>query len=416
MSSPITTTEHSSSWETSPEMTHAPLWMSLYVNCVTPPAVTSETLSSVPSANNPRPLRVLGDNAEYWVNDAGEPFTFKFPATLDLEGQFDRSGEYFNLPHTGLDLGALKKMRAQFEVRPLDVQSGEIFPPEAITCSLCTMDMLNVVHGEAEDARNALIRSTDAYPRDAPFWWSFSFEGKDRLSLVVTSELLVQGTPDPAQASVPRLRRCDIGKGQNVQTRIKSDHCHALIVSMNSLGATAKSNAEGSNGGPPASETPPVKPLPGGTQRLSDLPDPLGHYSALILQYNLQECTVVAPNIHDGHGMLSCWSVSSSCEWTISLSRRPNCPPEDRNSSRRYQVMLKLMKLLPDTKVTEETFIGYFSDVKGKRKATCTPEDAQSSKKFEGDRAADKEDGSKSQDDDENDSLYGEQAMLITDD
>ncbi|KAG1894491.1 uncharacterized protein F5891DRAFT_961461 [Suillus fuscotomentosus] len=137
-------------------------------------AINENTLTSVPSVNNPRPLRVMGDNADYWVNDAGEPFTFKFPATLDLEGQFDWSGPYFNLPRTGvstcdnlyasivkltlfhqLDLVTIKKMRAQFEVRPLDIQARDVYPPEAIKCSSSAIDMLNVLHGEAEDVRNA---------------------------------------------------------------------------------------------------------------------------------------------------------------------------------------------------------------------------------------------------------------------
>jgi hypothetical protein len=78
------------------------LWRSLFVLSQDPRAVNDHTVSSVPTANNPRPLRVMGDNAEYWVNDSGELFTFKFPATLDLEGQYDRSGPYFNLPRTGV--------------------------------------------------------------------------------------------------------------------------------------------------------------------------------------------------------------------------------------------------------------------------------------------------------------------------
>jgi hypothetical protein len=46
----------------------------------------------------------MADNADYWVNDTGEVFTFKLPATLDLLGQFDRSGAYFNLPRTGVSI------------------------------------------------------------------------------------------------------------------------------------------------------------------------------------------------------------------------------------------------------------------------------------------------------------------------
>jgi len=41
-----------------------------------------------------------------------------------------------------------------------------------------------------------------------------------------------------------------------------------------------------------------------GTRRLSDLPDPLGHYAAVISEYGLQECTVIAPNIRNGQGDL----------------------------------------------------------------------------------------------------------------
>jgi hypothetical protein len=53
-----------------------------------------------------------------------------------------------------LDLVALKKMRAQFEVRPLDPNARDMFPDEAIQCSSAAIDMLNVLHGEAEDVRN----------------------------------------------------------------------------------------------------------------------------------------------------------------------------------------------------------------------------------------------------------------------
>ncbi|KAG2135071.1 hypothetical protein BD769DRAFT_1385671 [Suillus cothurnatus] len=84
--------------ESSPDTTKTPLWMSLYVQSVTAPAVNEHTLTSVPSVNNPCPLRVMGDNSEFWVNDTREPLTFMFPETLDLEGQFVL---YFNLLHTG---------------------------------------------------------------------------------------------------------------------------------------------------------------------------------------------------------------------------------------------------------------------------------------------------------------------------
>ncbi|KAG2142126.1 hypothetical protein BD769DRAFT_1662256 [Suillus cothurnatus] len=361
--------------ESSPDTAKTPLWMSLYVQSVTAPAVNGDTLTSVPSVNNPRPLRVMGDNAEYWVNDAGEPFTFKFPATLDLEGQFDRSGPYFNLPRTGLDAGAIKKMRAQFEVRPLEIQARDIYPEEAIKCSSSAIDMLNVLHGEAEEARNALLPSSASYPRDVPFWRRYPHGENERFSIVLTSDLLVRNVPDPSRSSVPRLRRCDIGKGDTMQS-------------------PSKAKAAAMAGGPPGGSASPGTNAEG-PPRLSDLPDPLGRYAAVISQYSLWECTIAAPNIRDGRGaligpqeyrtklktgdvvMVECYLKL----WSIAPSRRENCPPEEKNGSRRYQVMLKSMKLLPDEGGRQTTFSSYFSDVKGKRKATDEPIDAQPSKR-----------------------------------
>lgn len=41
-----------------------------------------------------------------------------------------------------------------------------------------------------------------------------------------------------------------------------------------------------------------------GTWWLSDLPDPLGCYTAVIAQYGMQEYTVIALNICDGNSVL----------------------------------------------------------------------------------------------------------------
>jgi len=58
-------------------------------------------------------------------------------------------------------------MRAQFEVRPLDVNAGDVYPEEAIRCSSAAIDMLNVLHGEAEDSRNA----RESFLRDSWMLW-----------------------------------------------------------------------------------------------------------------------------------------------------------------------------------------------------------------------------------------------------
>ncbi|KAG1790812.1 uncharacterized protein HD556DRAFT_1204586, partial [Suillus plorans] len=60
-------------------------------------AATPDILANVPVSENPRPLHVMADHADYWVDAEGEVFTFTFPATLDLDGQHNRTGPYFNL-------------------------------------------------------------------------------------------------------------------------------------------------------------------------------------------------------------------------------------------------------------------------------------------------------------------------------
>jgi hypothetical protein len=55
----------SPSHESSLDTTKTPFWMSLDVGSVTAPAVNKHTLTSMPSANNPHPLRVMGDKGQY---------------------------------------------------------------------------------------------------------------------------------------------------------------------------------------------------------------------------------------------------------------------------------------------------------------------------------------------------------------
>lgn len=83
---------------------------------------------------------------------------------------------------------------------------------------------------------------------------------------------------------------------------------------------------------------------------------------------------------------------SHGVRWTIASNRRDNGPTDDKNGSRRYQVMLKSMKLMPDASVSKATFNGYFSDVKGKRKATDDPDESQPSKRVNDEDDDDDED------------------------
>ncbi|KAG1775892.1 hypothetical protein EV702DRAFT_1198798 [Suillus placidus] len=300
-----------------------PLWMSLYVASVTSPAVNENTISSVPNTNNPRPLRVMGDNAEYWVNDAGEAFTFKFPATVDLDGQFDRTGPYFNLPQDRVGPRGLKKDACTVRDPPTRQPVALVFSRRG-----CQVQLFSPRYVKCSPRRGRRRPKCLAGPEYASQRQSYPLVGN-----------MTDRSP------VPRLRRCDIGKGDSMRSPCK-----------------AKAAAMG--GGSPGGGQSSVQGVPA-QALLSDLPDPLGRYSSLITQFNLHEATVVAPNIRD--------VVVVECQlklWTITPNRRDTAPSDDKNGSRRYQVMLKSMKLLPDTSITPATFANYWTDVKGKRKAT----------------------------------------------
>lgn len=55
--------------------------------------------------------------------------------------------------------------------------------------------------------------------------------------------------------------------------------------------------------------------------------------------------------------------------------------PDDRTGSRRYQVMLKSIKVLPNMSITAKTLSNYRSDTKGKHKAVEEPRGSTASKK-----------------------------------
>ncbi|KAG2146619.1 hypothetical protein DEU56DRAFT_704310, partial [Suillus clintonianus] len=116
--------------------------------------LTAEAASqkNIPFENNPRPLRTfMNDSAEYWVDAGGSLLRMKFPARLDLTGQYSRTGPYFNMPHTGV-----RWPRVQFELRPLHASDplGDHYPQEALDCSSRALDTLVALTNEVEDARN----------------------------------------------------------------------------------------------------------------------------------------------------------------------------------------------------------------------------------------------------------------------
>ncbi|KAI6030201.1 hypothetical protein EDC04DRAFT_2572424 [Pisolithus marmoratus] len=109
--------------------------------------------------NNPRPLRELvQDSAQYWVTTDNQLLHIKFPAKVDRTGQFERLGPYFNMASTGvsLDVLALQKARAQFELVPLDEKPDEGCLGAAIECSRAFFTTLFVFFDEVESRQGEL--------------------------------------------------------------------------------------------------------------------------------------------------------------------------------------------------------------------------------------------------------------------
>jgi hypothetical protein len=71
--------------------------------------------------------------------------------------------------------------------------------------------------------------------------------------------------------------------------------------------------------------------------------------------------------------------------WNIGPNKRDNAPPEEKNGSRRYQVMMKSMKLLPDASITAKTSHDFHLGNKGKRKASTPDDDSRAMKKVQRD-------------------------------
>ncbi|KAI6038783.1 hypothetical protein EDC04DRAFT_2569231 [Pisolithus marmoratus] len=86
--------------------------------------------------NNPRPLcKLMHDSVHYWVTTTNQVLHVKFPAKVDCTGQYEHLGPYFNMTSTGLDIQALQKARAQFELMAVDDKADKNCPSTAIACS-----------------------------------------------------------------------------------------------------------------------------------------------------------------------------------------------------------------------------------------------------------------------------------------
>ncbi|KAG2126729.1 hypothetical protein BD769DRAFT_1668319 [Suillus cothurnatus] len=143
------------------------LYKSLLYSVRSPGALTVDAASekNIPLENNPHPLRMfMNDSAEYWVDSSSSLLRIKFPARLNLNGQYSRIGPYFNMPSTGLDVTVLKRARVQFELRPLHESDplSSHYPQEALDCSARALDTV-ISHTFA-----LLIRSSGCQIRSDP--------------------------------------------------------------------------------------------------------------------------------------------------------------------------------------------------------------------------------------------------------
>ena len=74
-----------------------PLEISL-LNCLkSPTAMKHGLIHEIPEEDNPRKVKTEKDKAAYWVRMDGSPLLLSFPAILDTEGKYGRTGPYFNM-------------------------------------------------------------------------------------------------------------------------------------------------------------------------------------------------------------------------------------------------------------------------------------------------------------------------------
>ncbi|KAG1803852.1 uncharacterized protein HD556DRAFT_1484364 [Suillus plorans] len=118
--------------------------------------------------------------------------------------------------------------------------------------------------------------------------------------------------------------------------------------------------------------------------RICDLEDSKGHYSALLNTYDLRGTRVQSPDVRDEHGVRihvseykTKLTEGTIVElevilklWTIKPRSNNASNPRDANGSRIYQMMLQHMQLLPCEKYMQAAFVNSIKDGREKRKAT----------------------------------------------
>ncbi|KAG1721369.1 uncharacterized protein EDB91DRAFT_1088475 [Suillus paluster] len=361
LSSPMPSQENTPDTSAGSSTTNSSLLYTSLIGTVNSPfAANAEMLVNIPINNNPHPLHsVFNDGANYWVGPDGNVLRLMFLVKLHLEGRYNKSGEYFNLPETGLDLADITNAKIQFEVLPLDDKEKNC-PVLVIGCSQFAMTLLYALHSEAEEAHNALL-DAGTIPLNVPFWRTYKED--DKYSLVVMAGAAFKDVPDLKTAMTPQMSRAEAIK------------C-AGLMSPSKARANAKkfSQVLDNNEGKKSNSS---------SWHICDLKDSRGQYSALLNTYDLHGTRVQSPDDRDEHSVhihVSDYKTKLKEGMIVELEvilklwnikpRRDNPNPRNVNGSHIYQIMLQHMQLLPCTKYTQPIFVDSLKDRKGKRKAT----------------------------------------------
>ncbi|RXW16853.1 hypothetical protein EST38_g9003 [Candolleomyces aberdarensis] len=147
-------------------------------------------------SNNPRqPAERSRDGADKWFFKNGDLATFKFPATLDRRGRFDKSSAYFNATNRNgeakLDAKSLRNLKAVFELRPLhdDDHWAYMYPDGAVTSSQQTLAAILLIQGALDEKRGPL-------PDTQQTRVIRTYNDEDRFVFTLTSESILSEQPE----------------------------------------------------------------------------------------------------------------------------------------------------------------------------------------------------------------------------
>jgi hypothetical protein len=229
--------------------TKTPIYQSLVAALDMPHAANARWLDSIADFdNNPRLIlrAPYNDGALHFVDNNGETLQIGFPAYLDVRGKYARQGPYFNmetdhgvkvcthsyssiplylLVSNQSEMSSLKKMRAQFELKPLISNSFNFddLPASAIESSALALNIFQMIFTEVESKRNEskcrqmshphtnqrhLEIEPSKQPATTPFHRTYLTE--DRYSLVVSTQPLLRNVPDPGKTPIRGMSLKDL--------------------------------------------------------------------------------------------------------------------------------------------------------------------------------------------------------------